>query len=251
MNKIGLILIALLPLAFKAGAVSIESKSASQKNLEGYQLFKQGNFKEALDLFKQAAILDPTNAKYPYNAACALNQLWDRGRYPGGGEDVYSYLQRAVRLDPSRKIKMRSDPDLKSRMDSPRFLSLAGALPEEISFSIQKILQNGMWCSSGGEFEPGFEIEFKTTGTIELMTSPISSDRENEKTIAGTYRINNQTIEISLNEPIYKIWSFARRNEQAEEFRMELAGMLNKDATLNVDGEQAFSKNSCHRSSAE
>ena len=78
----------------KLKALETEETTAGNRNNEGNKLLAAGKVQEAVQAYREAVQLDPTNAQWHYNLSLALGKLGDRN-----GERTE--LEKVVKLDPS------------------------------------------------------------------------------------------------------------------------------------------------------
>jgi len=78
-------------------AVAVPKDPAAAMNDEGMRLYKEKNYSEAAEKFKQAAQMKPDSALFANNSGFALFKL---GQYA----DAIEWFQKAISLDPNRAI---------------------------------------------------------------------------------------------------------------------------------------------------
>lgn len=85
----------------------------------GAAAYRRGDFAAAVTLLRQARAEHPDVVGVVYNLACceALS---------GQREEALEHLRRAVELDPKIAVHARSDADLESIRDDPRFTAAVG-----------------------------------------------------------------------------------------------------------------------------
>jgi len=109
--------------AFRA-IVEREPENASAWFYLGYALHVGGRVEEALEAHVIAAGFDPKCHAARYNAACANALL-------GRREEAFAWLGRAIAAGFANRSLLRTDPDLASLRDDPRFAALLAAPDEE------------------------------------------------------------------------------------------------------------------------
>jgi tetratricopeptide (TPR) repeat protein len=120
----------------------------TELNAKGEALVKQGQYREALSLFRKAAEADPRLAAAFYNQALAMAGL---RRAPGqrvqpSKKDVLDAVEQAIALDP--KMRARAEQDFSSVRTTFRGQRLIGRTLEKDSAAI---LQAIAWHSRAAE----------------------------------------------------------------------------------------------------
>src|SRR4029079_12245523 len=97
-------------LAALATALTLSTSPALDLNTKGESLVKQGDYRRALAVFRQAAEADPRSATAFFNQALALAALRRQpGRAPSK-KDVCDAAEVALQLDP--KLRARAEQEL-------------------------------------------------------------------------------------------------------------------------------------------
>ncbi len=176
--------------------------TASELNTDGYRLYKQEKYVEAVQKFEGAIAADATHVLAHYNLACTLAILRTK---PGGvcehdayAEVIVGHLQEAVRLDPARRKRAAEDPDLVSVHDTYGFQRLIGRDPT-VPADLRKILTEVTWWGpSPGVWGPTSGADFRADGSAELWFMdriPESPDRTVRR---GRWSLDGSTVVLQL-----------------------------------------------------
>jgi len=82
-----------------------------------------GQLQEAIEDYVRAIALNPGCPEPYYNTACAYGLQHDAGR-------ACAWLEKAIALEPRARVTARTDPDLNSIRDDPRFQALVASSAE-------------------------------------------------------------------------------------------------------------------------
>jgi len=181
--------------------------SARDLNTQGFRLYREGRFPEALDYFRQAVAADPDYALGRYNLACTLGVLRKQGpeavcRYDAYKSKILDHLEAALRLDPETRKKMESDPDLDTVRDTVRYLRLLGYNPADPG-DVSAILTTVSWFGpAAGAFGPAATIDFNEDGTLTLILLDTTGDEVKRAEFKGAYSISVNRITVILDQPI-------------------------------------------------
>lgn len=175
------------------------TRSAKELNTLGFRLYKLGNYGEALDYFKNAIEVNPDYALAHYNLACTLGVLRKQNKecyYEAYRERIVHHLSRAVELDPNRRERMKSDPDLEPIHDTVGYQIMLGKNPNKTKDAIS-ILINVTWYSPGlGMYGPLSGLNFKTGGVVEKWTFDI--DSQTQGMLKGIYKVDGNKVTITM-----------------------------------------------------
>jgi len=150
---------------------TLYAETARELNTQGFRLYKQQRYVEALALFKKATIVNPKYALGFYNAASTLGVLHKKSvcQYDAYKEIINKYLKKSVQLDPRRSQRMRTDPDLQPVHDTFIYQRLLG-LRLNSSTDVQKILKRVSWYGqANGVIGPESRIYFEPRGKVILQ----------------------------------------------------------------------------------
>lgn len=114
--------------AFPDGAAAQQS-TAEALNTGGYRCYKAGMLPQARHLFLLALRADANHALAHYNLACTLMRLRAADgtcEHDATISSVMHHLERAVALDPTRKVRMKTDEDLDGLRTNLRYRMLEG-----------------------------------------------------------------------------------------------------------------------------
>jgi tetratricopeptide (TPR) repeat protein len=188
--------------------VSAASRSARELNTEGYRLYQQKRYAEAMELFRKATEADSKYALAHYNLACTLAILrtvegpCEHNAYR---RTIIHHLREAVQLDPRRKSRLKSDPDLKPVHDTFGYQILLG-LSLKNSSDVQTILTRVSWYGpSPGVYGPISGVRFKSNGKVALW---VLDENARKKEYTGKYTVMGSRISIQLDQSLAGVRKF-------------------------------------------
>lgn len=114
----------------KADPESARERAAAL-NAEGFRLYQEKNYKEALAYFRKSFVRD-SRYHYPrYNWACTASLLLEESycEYMHLLDEIFHQLQFTVQLRPEYKEKMMTDPDLTARFSRGKIRFSDNVLP--------------------------------------------------------------------------------------------------------------------------
>lgn len=94
-------------------------------NAEGYELYKQQDYKGALRKFTEAVAAAPRLAIARYNRAATMSRIGNPCEVTGA--EILSELKASIELDPSRLARAKLDPDFAYVRTTVGFQRLLGA----------------------------------------------------------------------------------------------------------------------------
>jgi tetratricopeptide (TPR) repeat protein len=140
--------------------------TAEELNSLGFELYKDGRYRNAYELFKQATFKDPGFAKAHFNVGCMLSLLLESGE-SADTEELYSGLEKALSLDAGMLNNVINDSDLQYIRESVRYRDLVIRYSEkDKEFPDYSGLIPGYWELT--EEMPGLMITFYEDGTADL-----------------------------------------------------------------------------------
>jgi len=182
-------------------ACAAYADSARDLNTQGYRLYKEGRYEEALDYFGRAIEADPAYALAQYNYACTLGVLRDMGpeyvcRYDAYKWRILDHLEESVRLDPGRLERMKDDPDLECVHDTFRYQLLLGLDPTDPEDALL-ILQRVSWYSyNAGAYGPAAGLDFKENGLLDHWQLDVTGSEPVRLTLTGIYSVTDDGMEM-------------------------------------------------------
>ena len=183
--------------------VPAENQAISrQLNTEGYRLYNDKQYSEAVSRFEAAAQADPTYALPPYNLACTLCLL--RGGEGTCENDAYkgrilSQLEMSILLDPNRLERAKSDGDLACIHDTLRYQKLLGYAVDDPG-AVSHLLTTVAWYGPApGAFGNMSGLNFKADGTLSLWMLEVTDE---VKTLhyTGRWLHRGSRIEVTLDK---------------------------------------------------
>lgn len=183
--------------------VSPEDQALSRElNTEGYRLYKDGKYPEAIGKFEAAASADPTYALPPYNLACTLCLV--RGGGSTCENDAYkdrilSNLERSVALDAARLERAKGDSDLECIRDTLGYQALLGYTPDDPQ-DVNHLLTHVSWYGPApGAFGNMAGLTFKADGTLSLWMLDVTDEVKTLR-YTGTWVSHGNRVEVRLDQ---------------------------------------------------
>lgn len=212
-------LVFLLVLAFAAAAWAA-ADDAQTLNREGFALYRQAKYGEAVERFRAAIAADPTCGLAHYNLACTLGVLRKKGRvcdFDAYRGDIVDHLQKALKYLPEKRAKMLTDPDLATVHDTFGFQLIRGLSPRKTA-DVKMILCNVNWYGPApGAYGPMSGIAFKRDGSLRWWTlDPETGKRAYRE---GAYTVDGNRVTVIFS---------------GQQKRLE--GKLHADGGLTFDG---------------
>lgn len=222
--------------AFLSSRGLADTGKSMSLNREGYDHYKKGEFVEAEHIFRSAVKEDPSNAKANYNLACTLAILYSKTSCEYSRYQPLEFLEKAVALDPERRTKMQSDPDLEPVRRLFRYQRLLG-LRIDRTGDVKKILLAITWYGpSHGATGPNFKLTFRPDGSVTFQDKVFTEESILRPDLPGTYKVDGPNITITLKQP---------RNGQTV-----FHGTLKEDGRIIFDGDLEYAWDSDDECSA-
>lgn len=216
---------------------------AKELNEKGYNEYKKGNFKAALDLFKQSMEFDYKYYLSHYNYACTLGVLMKKD-YPEWYEhkkEMIDHLTKVKELKPDYISKIKTDPDIDPIRKEFGYMLMLGYSPAK-SADVEQILQQLNWYIEGqGIFPYVGGINFNKDSTITLWYySPEFFKDYNtgaKYEVTGKYTVNGNKITITLDKKMLrkKNWNDIVDNDSIMEGKTTINARLTQDGILEND----------------
>ncbi len=216
---------------------------AKELNEKGYNEYKKGNFKAALDLFKQSMEFDYKYYLSHYNYACTLGVLMKKD-YPEWYEhkkEMIDHLTKVKELKPDYISKIKTDPDIDPIRKEFGYMLMLGYSPAK-SADVEQILQQLNWYIEGqGIFSYVGGIKFNKDSTITLWYySPEFFKDYNtgaKYEVTGKYTVNGNKITITLDKKMLrkKNWNDIVDNDSIMEGKTTINARLTQDGILEND----------------
>src|SRR4051812_43454088 len=119
-----------LVLAFTLLACSTGwAQTSKELNTQGFRLYNQHKYPEALELFKKAMEADDASALAHYNYAATLGVLRKQRKvcaFDAYKTTILDHLEKSVKLDPKRATRVKGDHDFDEVRDTVRYQKLVG-----------------------------------------------------------------------------------------------------------------------------
>ncbi len=180
---------------------SIFGASAKALNAKGFELYKQGNYEKALDLFRESCEADDSYPYAHYNFACTASMLLSKDvcGYMEYLDDIFSHLEKTVQLKPEYKQKMRKDADLKFLRQYYRFYVIAG-YDVNVEKDLFEIVTSISWYGpKPGVYPPSPCFQFNKDHSVRIGLV----NAEGAYTYyTGHFTLQDKTIQIQLDKKI-------------------------------------------------
>ncbi|MCP3100403.1 tetratricopeptide repeat protein [Myxococcus sp. K15C18031901] len=191
-----------LPLLVLALTATPPPPSARNLNTEGFRLYQEGRYPEALEKFQAAARDAPDYALARYNVAATLGVLRKQGRVCefGAHRDVIvEHLTQAVERDARRLTRARQDPDLDPIRDTLGWQRLLGRTPERET-DVPALLRAVSWFGPGvGVHGSTTGLRFLSRGRVRLWTLAVDENGQARRTeTPGTYAVRGRTVVLTV-----------------------------------------------------
>lgn len=193
----------LAPLALaQAPAAPAAPPTARALNTEGFRLYQEGKYPEALEKFKAATQKDPKHALAQYNVAATLGVLRKQGlvcEYEAYPSTILQYLSASVKLAPNRLKRAKEDADLDPIRETLGWQQLLGRSPTRAA-DVPEILKQVRWYAhSQGVYGTVGMLTFQDGRKVVLWKKlPQDDGSMKEEEITGTYRVKGRTVEVSF-----------------------------------------------------
>lgn len=214
--------------------------AAIELNKQGFALYQQGRYEEALEEFRASFEADDTYVYPHYNYACTLGILLreDLPNWYHRMDELFAHLRRTVELHPPHREKMKTDPDLESVRGEFTFWQIAG-LRTDRTEDVKELLTRLTWYAPGeGIFAYLGWIEFEDTGTVTFTYYHPNFfetfDADDVIEMHGTYSVSRGYVTVRFDQTPLRKRSKAdiMRNESEPDTTSTFTGKLNEDGTL-------------------
>lgn len=185
--------------------VALVSSGAPELNTEGFRLYQQGKYVEALDTFREAVAADEKHALAHYNLAATLGRLRTLGHtcdLQASRSDVIHHLRAAIALDERRRARMLKDADFDSVRDSLGYQRLVNRDPANEK-DVRALLVALTFESQRGLWGPPVRLDLNADGTLKLTQLVLSEDLDPTwQTTSGTWKVKGRTVTLTLTKNI-------------------------------------------------
>jgi tetratricopeptide (TPR) repeat protein len=214
--------------------------TAIELNKQGFALYQQGRYADALEKFRASFEADDTYVYPHYNYACTLGILLreDLPNWYHRMDEVFAHLRRTVELHPPHREKMKTDPDLESVRGEFAFWKIAG-LRTDRTEDVKELLTRLTWYAPGEGIFPYLGwIEFREDGSVTFSYYHPdffeTFDSDDVVEMHGTYAVSRGYVTVRFDEtPLRKrSKSDITRNESELDTTRTFTGKLHEDGTL-------------------
>lgn len=224
--------------------VTAQNADAKQLNAQGYSLYRQEKYEDALALFKKACEADSQFDLAFFNYACTLGVLMKKD-YPEWyyyKPEALTYLKKAVEINRKNIEKIKTDPDLEILRKEYEYYRIIG-LSVKKTKDVRSILTSLTWYIQGqGVLAVIGGLHFLPDGTFKLWYHDpefLTNLETNDDFIyTGTFFVQGNSIKLQLSSPMLKKRTITDiyENIDKEETMRELRGTLHPDGTLEFEG---------------
>ncbi|MET0403724.1 MAG: hypothetical protein ABW123_15040 [Cystobacter sp.] len=176
-------------------------------NTEGFRLYQEGRYPEALEKFEAAAQASPTLALAHYNVAATLGVLRKQGKvceYSAHRETILERLKRSIQLDPRRLTRAREDADLDPIRDTLGWQALLGRSPRKAA-DLPELLRRVTWFDlTATGMQARKTLTFPAAGQVLLDERGFDAERGTvvHRQEKGTYTLQGRALRLSFpNKP--------------------------------------------------
>lgn len=195
---------------------------APELNTEGFRLYQQGKYGEALARFRDAIAADERHALAQYNFAATLGLLRKRGKtceFDAYQSTIVEHLAKAVALDERRRARMQRDADFDSVRDSLGYQRLLKRDPANDADVKALLIALAFLSPPQGAYGHTVQLDLKADGT--LTCSQVLVDEDVKRvTTSGTWKVKGRAVTVS--------------------FKKKVAGVTSAVGTFNAEGHLVF-----------
>lgn len=187
-----------------AALLALVLGGAPELNTEGFRLYRQGRYGEALAKFRDAIAADEGHALAHYNFAATLGLLRKRGKtceFDAYQQTILEHLAKAVALDERRRARMQRDADFDAVRDTlgyQRLLKRDPAVDEDVPALLVALL---FLSPPQGAFGHRTQLDLKADGTLSLTHLLVDDDVKRVGT-TGTWKVKGRAVTLSLKKEI-------------------------------------------------
>ena len=194
-----ILLLAIFSFAPPTIADRAESKSL---NAKGYGLYKEGQFDEALKMFRLSVKVDPTYGQAHYNIACTLGVIRMKegpcGLHEIYKDDILKHLLLTLKYMPSKRSKMLTDPDLRPVHDTFGWQVILKRSTTNTADVIEILSAISWYGPSPGAYGPMSGFDFQKNGSVKYWFLDINADPVARTYVKGAYKVNENKITITF-----------------------------------------------------
>lgn len=195
---------------------------APELNTEGFRLYQQGKYGEALEKFRGAIAADQTHALAQYNFAATLAVLRKRGKtceFDAYQSTILEHLTQSVTLDERRRARMQRDADFEVVRDSLGYQRLLKRDPANDKDVNALLVALAFLTPARGAFGHGEQLDLKADGTLTIKQTIVDEDVK-QVTTAGTWKAKGRTVTLT--------------------FKKKVSGVTGAVGTFNAEGHLVF-----------
>ncbi len=175
---------------------------AKQLNTKGFHLYKQGKYKQALPLFQRARRTDTSYVLGHYNFACTASIIARKYRCLSSNtlqdlvtvDNAIQALKKSIQLDPKRKAKSQTDPDLAALRKTYRYYRDILHYSPHNDRQLRNFLRKLDWTQAFG-----FYPHHGTPANIKFASNTFSTANNSGRKQTGRYTVHGGLITLKLN----------------------------------------------------
>lgn len=176
--------------------------TAKDLNTEGFRLYQEGKYAEALEKFRAAVARDPKHALAHYNVAATLGVLRKQGKvcdHDAYASTILEHLATAIKLDPRRLKRAKEDTDLDPIRETVGWHQLLGRSHTRTA-DVPELLKKVKWFGPGvGVYGTLQTLRFEEGGKVVLSKKvPQDEGPMKQESLTGTYSLKGRKVEVKL-----------------------------------------------------
>ena len=217
---------------------------AKELNADGFTLYQNGDYENALNLFRESMNADDEYFYGHFNYACTLGVLMKQEYeyWYDSKQEIIETLKKCLAIDPSSKAKIMSDTDLDPVKKELKYLTEIAGYDLSTSDGVRNVLKKANWYVHGsGVISVLGQVTFDGNNVV---FSYMNLEKFNEGTIGdpiiaiGKYSLDGNVITFKMNEQTLKrrTLSDVYNNYDVIDDRVEFSGTLSSDGILTIDG---------------
>lgn len=186
-------------------ALLLAASPAAKLNTEGFRLYQQQHYAEALSKFVAAVRADESHALSHYNLAATLGLLRAQGKiceYDAYQSTILEHLETAVRLDERRRARMKVDKDFDSVRDTLRYQLLAGLSPAREKDVVPIVVAVTWTLPAVGAYGNPLTLDFSAGGTFALKLMQLTDDGPRIEVVKGRWTAKGFQLTLDFEQAV-------------------------------------------------
>jgi tetratricopeptide (TPR) repeat protein len=190
-------------------SLAASAESAKDLNTQGFRLYKQKKYGEALELFRKAMQADDKLALAHYNYAATLGVLRKQGKvcdFDAYKSEILDHLEKSIALDAGRKKRAVADADFEPVRDTVRYqkkvLGKDPAKPGDVKAILEAVTFYGP-MGGLGIYGSVLGVDFQPGGKLSVWRKvDLEEGAPKKKTVTGTWTLEGTKVRVQLSEPL-------------------------------------------------